>query len=94
VSPAENCRQRHLGELRVGRMLQEHVDVTQVPRLWSAKAIASRWNLSRMQVYRAHKAGRLTGYSVLGTLRFLEDDVLRLLEKEGVPVGETKRSSP
>jgi len=73
-------------ELRVGRVIEEQADATLVPRLWSVKAIAARWCLSRMQVYRAHRAGRLPGYRVLGTLRFLEDDVLGLLAKDGVPL--------
>ncbi|MBI4240258.1 MAG: hypothetical protein HY613_00960 [Candidatus Rokubacteria bacterium] len=74
-------------DLPVGRVIEEIADATMVPRLWSAKAIAARWNLNRMQVYRAHRGGRLPGYRVLGTLRFLERDVLALLREEGVPVG-------
>ena len=70
----------------VARLVQESAAPTRVPRLWSVKAIGSRWNVSRMQVYRAHRNGRLRGYWVLGTLRFLEEDVLALLRDEGVPV--------
>lgn len=73
-------------DLPVARLIHEATDQTRVPRLWSAKAIASHWNMSRMHVYRAHRVGRLKGYRVLGTLRFLEDDVLGLLRAEGLPV--------
>ncbi len=69
------------------RVVEERTEATAVPRLWSVKAIAQRWNISRMQVYRAHYRGRLPGYRVLGTLRFMESDLLRLLREEGVPAG-------
>ncbi len=75
-------------ELAVARIIEETPDEPRVPRLYSARGIAGRWEVSRMQVYRAHHAGRLPGYRVLGTLRFLEEDVLALLREEGVPLGE------
>ena len=65
-------------------------EASALPRLWSARAVAAHWNISRVQVYRAHHAGRLPGYQVLGTLRFRESDLLRLLCEEGVPLGEAQ----
>ena len=73
-------------DLPVAHLVHEPADATRVPRLWSVRSIASRWNVSRMQIYRAHRNGRLRGYRVLGTLRFLEEDVLALLRHEGLPV--------
>ena len=58
----------------------------QLPRFWSVRVISSRWNISRQQIYRAHKAGQLRGFRILGTLRFLEEDLLDLLRREGVPL--------
>lgn len=75
-------------DLAVARIIEESKDEPRVPRLYSARGIAARCELSRMQVYRAHHAGRLPGYRLLGTLRFLESDLLRLLREEGVPLRE------
>ena len=93
MSPEEDHLPAQVVELRVGRVIEERTEPTRVPRLWSARAISSRWELSRMQVYRAHRNRRLPGYRVLGTLRFLEEDVIALLREEGVPVGERGASS-
>jgi len=86
VSAIEDRSRPDAVDARIGYVIEERTEATKVPRLWSVKAIAARWCLSRMQVYRAHRAGRLHGYRVLGTLRFLESDVLALLLQEGVPV--------
>jgi len=59
---------------------------TRVPRLWSARSLAERWQISRALVYRLHKEGRLPGLRLLGVLRFREEDLINLLHEEGIDV--------
>lgn len=63
-------------------------EATSVPVLWSTRSLSGRFHISRASIYKAHAAGRLRGVRLLGTLRFLEADVLALLRAEGVPLGE------
>ena len=60
-----------------------------VPRLWSAKALADRLNVSRALIFKLFNSGRLRGYRLLTgddprrcPLRFDEDDVLLLIREE------------
>lgn len=75
-------------DLAVARIIEESKDGPCVPRFYSARGLASRWDCARMSIYRLHRAGRLTGYRIAGKLCFLESDVLRFLQEEGVPTGE------
>ncbi len=73
-------------QLDAARIVEEVAEPTRVPRFFSTKSTAARWDLSRMSVYRAFKAGRLRGYRVCGALRFREEDLLEFLRAEGVPI--------
>jgi len=65
---------------------EEKIAATKVPRLWSARSLSERWQVSRGLIYRIHKQGRLPGVRLLGVLRFQEEDLLRLLREEGLDV--------
>ncbi len=72
-------------ECKLGFRIQRPVE-SKLPAFWSARALSQHWRISRQQIYEAHKDGRLRGFRILGTLRFLEDDLLALLKREGIPV--------
>jgi hypothetical protein len=77
-------------ELRVARLVEERPDPPRLDRWYSAKSAAARWDMHPLTIRRAHYAGRLPGYRILGCLRFREQDLLELLRQEGVPVEEEK----
>ena len=70
------------------RIVEERPALPLVPRMYGARSLSQRLNISRSLIYRAHATGRLPGFRLLGTLRFLETDILELLRAEGVPLGE------
>ena len=86
-------RDRLSGKTRRPAAVRRGVSATQgqspsampLPALWSVRALSQHWRISRQQIYEAHKDGRLRGFRVLGTLRFLEADLLAYLTQEGVP---------
>ena len=70
---------------------------SELPVFWSVRALHLHWRISRQQLYEAHRSGRLRGFRIFGTLRFLEDDLIEYLKQAGVPEekfreGETKIS--
>lgn len=65
------------------RIVHERPEATKVPRLWSVRSLAARFDISRRQLYRAVQSGRLPCIRILGCVRVLEEDVLRLLEMVG-----------
>ena len=75
-------------QLRIVRVIEERSQATQIPRLWSTRALAARLSVHRLTIYRAHRKGRLPGVRVLGCLRFTEEAVVRLLREEGVEIEE------
>ncbi len=76
-------------QVRVVSVIEKHLEATRIPRLWSTKALAARWGVNRLTIYRAHRKGRLPGIRVLGCLRFTEDAVIQLLRDEGVEIKES-----
>jgi hypothetical protein len=71
------------------RAVQNEVPETCLPTLWSARAAAARWHLSRQYLYKLHTSGRLRAFRFpssspngRGALRFAEEDLLALLKEE------------
>ena len=56
-----------------------------LPVFWSVRALNQHWRISRQQLYEAHRSGRIRGFRILGTLRFLESDLVAYLKEAGVP---------
>ncbi len=77
-------------ELAAVRVIEERPEPMRVPRLFGPRTLSARFDVSRMCIYRLHKAGKLRGVRVAGVLRFLESDVLDFLRAEGVPVEDSK----
>jgi hypothetical protein len=73
---------RPRSKLRPIRVVEARPVPTKVPSLWSARSLAERWHVSRALLYKLHRQGRLTGVRLLGVLRFREEDVLKLMDKE------------
>ena len=72
--------------LEIARLVvEEHVDAPRVPRLYSVRTIAARGDWSGIHVRRAIREGRLRAYTVAGTIRVLEEDLVRWLVNEGLP---------
>lgn len=68
--------------LASGLIEESSPEPTRLPRLWSVRSLAERWQISRRQIYRFHEDGKLPGVRVMGVLRFREEDLMRLLEEE------------
>jgi len=68
------------------QVIEECTKPTKIPRLWSARSLSQRWQVSRALIYRLHKQGRLPGLKLLGVLRFREEDLIQLLHEEGLHV--------
>ncbi len=66
---------------------------TSLPCLWSVRALSERWKISRQQIYRAHRNGQLRGVRILGTLRFLEQDLLELLHIGRFPLSTSNTAN-
>ncbi len=77
-------------ELQAVRVIVEPDDAPTLPRFFSAKGAAARFGCSRALLFKMHREGRLRGYRLATCddprrqpLRFLEDDLLRLIRSEG-----------
>jgi len=86
VSPVEMVR------VEAVRVIEQMPLDTCVPRLWSARALASRWGVSRQLFFKLHRLGRLRGFRIQssspngkGALRFAEEDVVALLNDGRTP---------
>ena len=53
--------------LEVARLIEERSEPTRVPRLWSARALAARWGMSRAQVYKLMNTGKLPAFTIFKT---------------------------
>ena len=76
-------------ELPLARVLTEPAEPPSLPRFWSAKGAAERFDCSRALLFKLHREGRLRGYRLMTCddparrpLRFLEDDLKALIRAE------------
>lgn len=74
-----------LVRLEAARIVEERADPPRVPRLYSVCTIAGLGDCPQIHVRRAIRDGRLRAYMVAGTVRILEEDLLRFLVSEGLP---------
>lgn len=74
--------------LRSVRVVEEVAELSRLPRLWSAKALAAHLCVSRALLFKLFKNGKLKGYRIASCdykdrqpLRFNEADVMRLIRE-------------
>ena len=51
-----------------------------LPRLYSVRQVHEQYGVSKRQIYRWHQLGLIPGVSCFGTLRFAEEDLLKVLQ--------------
>ena len=74
--------------LEKGREQLVEVCAPKIPRLWSARALGERVEVSKQYLFKLHARGLLKGYRLpssgggKGPLRFAEEDLLSLLREE------------
>ncbi len=77
-----------MSESRTRLLVTDQAEPVRVPRLFGTRALSERWGMSRLHIYKLHRAGRLRGVTVAGCLRFQESEVLRFLRAEGIDIPE------